>query len=96
MRYAQFVAELIEKGQTNIQILSAVINADSSGLVRIPFKKWSALDRVNLMMANANMATRKAIQIEFDETPSYLFFDEPKWVRHFRQILQTEDRSFTT
>ena len=96
MRYAQYVAKLIDKKKTNSQILRVVVKADQTGIIRIPFKKWQWFDRANLMLENSDPESKKAMQDNFDSSPSHMFFDEPKWVKQFRCTLQTEDRSFTT
>ena len=94
--YGEFVGGLIDKGKTNTQIAEAILKAEEAGKIIIPFKVWAVCDRFRILNNSGSKDLKTALGDQFNANPPVMFFDEPKWVRQFRQILQSEDRSFTT
>ncbi len=94
--YGEFVGGLIDKGKTNTQIAQAILKAEEAGKITIPFKVWAVCDRFRILNNSGCKDLKTALGDQFNANPPVMFFDEPKWVRQFRQILQSEDRSFTT
>ncbi len=94
--YVEFVGRLIDMGNSNTQIAYAILKADDAGKITIPFKVWAVCDRFRIMENSGSRVSRKALRDQFNANSPVTFFVEPKWVRQFRHILQSEDRSFTT
>ena len=90
------MADLVDKGKSNSEIVDFILQADEKGIIKIPFKIWAICDRVKIARTQMSFMWHADGERIFNNNPQSMFFDEPKWVRQFRHVLQTEDRSFVT